>query len=103
MAFHQCLHYIAKTKSVSRERNTILLEISTCDPIIYTMNLLDLTVSTLWKIPLVLKGLNVVELDIYLMDDIHLPPYVLRSVVKGLMYTIVIKLSIFHLKTLHRF
>ena len=35
----------------------IFLEIITCDPSIYTMDHRDLIALTLWKIPLVWKGL----------------------------------------------
>ena len=45
-AFHQDLHC-----SLRQNRS------STCDPSIYKMNYPDFTVSNLWKIPFVLKGL----------------------------------------------
>ena len=37
-AFHQALHCFARTKPIFIERNTIIMEIITYDPSIYTYN-----------------------------------------------------------------
>ena len=54
---HQGLHCLLR-QSIFRERNTIFLEMIACDPLVDTMDHPDLTVSTSWEIPLVLKGYN---------------------------------------------
>ena len=56
-ALHQGLHCLLR-QSIFGERNTIFLEMIACDPLVDTMDHPDLTVSTSWEIPLVLKGYN---------------------------------------------
>ena len=57
-AFHQGLSALFEYQFSDEEILNYFLEIITCDPSLYTMDHSDFIVCSLWKIPLVLKGLK---------------------------------------------
>ena len=52
-AFHQCLQCLPRQNQSSEKEVQCLLGIITCNPLIYTVDPMNLLQEALWKIPLV--------------------------------------------------